>query len=63
MRVAVTGIGMVNALGNTSKTVWNNLFLKTCGIQNLELSTAAAIGGKPNFSQRDWESHIKVTTT
>lgn len=51
MRVVITGIGMVNALGNTSNTVFNNLLSKVSGISQLPVDSLITIGGKPSFDK------------
>lgn len=63
MRVAVTGIGMVNALGNTANNVWRGLSLQKSGITSLPLSHEVQIGGKPNFSTSSWKQHVKVSNS
>ena len=60
MRVAITGIGMVNALGNTSLTVWNNLLLKTIGISHHDLAGPIKIGARPVFSKSPWHCKLPV---
>lgn len=59
MRVAVTGIGMVNAIGSTSNTAWNSLLSKTCGISRVD-SKYQGIGGLPSFNAKAWDMHLKV---
>lgn len=63
MRVAVTGIGMVNALGLSAPVVFNNLLNKVCGISSFYSNGELAIGGKPEFSKSPWRVHLKVLAT
>ena len=61
MRVAVTGIGMVNALGNSSKEVWRGLLEGVSGISRFTEDLPVQIGGKPNFNREAWRNKLKVT--
>jgi 3-oxoacyl-[acyl-carrier-protein] synthase II len=64
-RVAVTGIGLMSALGTTRETVWNGLVSGQCGIADVTLLDATgcrsskaaeipAYGRDPAFSERSW---------
>jgi 3-oxoacyl-[acyl-carrier-protein] synthase II len=65
-RVAVTGIGLMTALGVTREAVWNGIVRGQCGIGNLTLFDGAGYRSQkaaeiasyipdPSFSQKNWQ--------
>ena len=65
-RVAVTGIGLMSALGTTREAVWDGLVSGQCGIAEISLFDAAgyrsrqaaeipAYGQDPAYSEKSWQ--------